>query len=143
MMDFLQQLVYWHWFILGMILLGLETLGVGGFLIGIGVAAIGQGIISLIAPSLSWQVQLVLFGVMALVFSFVYWKFFRKVNEKTDRPAINDRARQMIGKTATVVAPNKIQIGDVMWDYECDDKPAIGDTVTVTEANGMTLVVKT
>lgn len=141
-MELIEHLVYWHWFILGMALLGLETLGVGGFLIGIGIAAIIQGIISLIAPFLSWQVQLVVFGVMALVFSFVYWKFFRKVNEKTDRPAINDRARQMIGKSATVVAPNKIQIGDVMWDYTCSKKLAIGDEVTVVGAQGMALIVK-
>lgn len=141
MFEIFENLVYWHWFIIGMVLLAMEAFGVGGFLVGIGIAAIVQGIIGFVVSDMTWQVQLVTFGVLSVVFSFVYWKYFRKVNEKSDRPAINDRAKQMIGKTAKVVAENKIQIGDVMWDCRCNVELSVGESVTVTDNKGMTLIV--
>ena len=56
-MEYLHQLQAWHWLCFGLVLLALEVVGIGGFLIGAGVAALLQAITLLIFPEMSWQIQ--------------------------------------------------------------------------------------
>lgn len=146
-MEFLSQLESWHWLTLGLVLLGLEALGIGGFLIGAGVAALLQALTLWVWPSMSWQLQWSVFALDSVVLSFLYWKYFKNFNQTTDHEAINDRASQMIGHR-TVLAEdlpagqNKLQFGDTYWKVHCKHALKSGDSIEVVSGSGMLLEIE-
>jgi membrane protein implicated in regulation of membrane protease activity len=146
-MELLQQLEAWHWLTLGLILFGLETVGIGGFLIGAGLAAIMQAVAFWLFPIMSWQLQLSVFAANTLLISLVYWKYFRSFNQQTDHQQINNRAMQLVGKRITLDADilageNRIQIADTYWKVRNDENLVTGDRVEVTSSVGMLLHIK-
>lgn len=146
-MEYLQQLEPWHWLTIGLLLLGLETLGVGGFLIGAAVAAILMAATLWFLPGMSWQLQLSVFAVEALVLSVVYWNFFKEFNQRTDSHKLNDRASQLIGKQMTLeiempAGHGRVQIGDTFWKVECSESLRVGDLIEVTSSDGMLLYIE-
>lgn len=137
----------WHWLVFGILLLVAETLGAGGFLIGIAIAAFVQSIIAVSANNLSWDFQLLLFGLNSLLFTVIYWKFFRKFNQKTDAPTINNRAAQLVGRQLLLEQPltngvGKILIGDTFWRATADSELPAGTKVEIVSSEGMNLVVR-
>ena len=145
-MDMSIVLEPWHWLILFFVLLGAEALGAGGFLLGSAAAAAFVSLWLWLVPDMSWPVQLVIFGTGCLLLSFSYWKLFRKVNNKSDSPELNNRASQLVGRTIVLdhdlpAGQNKLQIGDTLWKVESQRDVPQGRTVSVTGNKGMILVV--
>lgn len=146
-MDIAITLEPWHWLILLFVLLGAEALGAGGFLLGSAAAAAVVSLWLWLVPAINWPVQLVIFGIASLLLSFAYWKLFRKVNDKSDSPELNNRASQLVGRTIILdhdlpAGHSKLQIGDTLWKVESDRYVPRGRTVSVTGNQGMTLVVR-
>lgn len=147
MEDYTITLQPWVWLIIGIILITFEAIGVGGFLLGIGIAALCQALILLIFGSMSWQVQVVLFSINSIIFSVLYWKYFRSFNQKSDNSLINDRASQLIGKSVEINQPlvngqGRVQIGDTLWKVESEDTLTEGSKATVISSKGMILILK-
>ena len=145
--TFIMTIQPWHWLVFGFALLVIETLGAGGFLIGLAIAAMVQSVIAANFVDLSWDFQLAVFAVNAIVFTVLYWRFFRKFNQKTDAPQINDRAAQFIGrqfelKQALVNGEGKITIGDTLWRVRANENLQQGTQITVKATDGMTLLVE-
>jgi len=90
-MEIVNQLEPWHWLSLGMLLLGMEIIGVGGFLLGSGVAALLMAITLWAIPDMSWQLQLVVFGIDSVALTIIYWKYFKNFNTKTDHDRRNGK----------------------------------------------------
>ncbi|MBS4083996.1 MAG: NfeD family protein, partial [Rhizobiales bacterium] len=65
-MNFLVQLGNWNWFIVGGLLLALEVIVPGTFMLWLGLAAIATGVIGWIV-SMSWQVQIVIFAILSVI----------------------------------------------------------------------------
>ena len=136
--------MHYGWWILALVLIGAELLAPGYFLIWIGFAAAALGVVSFLAPGLSFLAQAVLFAVLALISCFVYWRFVRKViDERSDQPLLNRRAEQFVGKrytldTAIVGGRGKVRIGDSPWLAEGPDLPA-GTEVEVNGVGGTTV----
>ena len=146
-MDWIATIPPWQWLVLGIILLTLETLGIGGFFIGIALASVVQSIIVFAFPGIGWSFQLFIFAVNSLVFTFLYWKVFKPFNNRTDQPSINDRAAQMIGRRVQINediphGEGKVQIGDTYWRVRAEEGLVAGDSVTVTGSDGMLLLVE-
>ena len=59
--TFLEQITIWHWLIFGCAMVVLEILAPGIIFVWLGAAAIITGIISLLAPTLSWEFQFLIF----------------------------------------------------------------------------------
>jgi membrane protein implicated in regulation of membrane protease activity len=137
----------WSWLILsGLVLLG-ETLGAAGFLLGISAAAFLTGLIAFIAPDVGWRLQMLLFAALSLVMTALYWWRFRRFNEATDQPQLNQRVRQMIGSTHVLTdtyesGEGRLQIGDTLWRIRSATPLTAGTRVRVTGAEGMTLLVE-
>ncbi len=136
-MELLMNLEYWHWWILALVFLIFEVLGFSGFLLGAVVAAVATGLVALVAP-VGWEVQITLFGIMAVVFTVVYWKKFRRFNQKTDQEGLNTVEQRLMGKHGSVVkvlssTEVKIQIGDTLWTATADTEHQEGDKVTVSK----------
>ena len=146
MIALIDSLTHWHWLILGMALLIAEMLGAGGFLIGVAIASRVMGAVVAFFD-LHWHTQLILFAVMSVAFTLIYWKKFRTFNEGTDQPMLNDRAAQLVGRKvkaseAIVNGQGKIQIDDTFWKVKCDGEVEAGGLVDIVGHDGMVLEVK-
>lgn len=147
MSEFFTELSPWHWLILGMLLLGFEVLGTAGFLLGIALAALLQAVILFVVPDMGWQQQLLVFALASVIFTLLYWKLFRRFNDRSDQPLLNDRAAQLIGRQLVLAGPienglGRIQIGDTLWRAQADENIAAGSKIEIVDSQGMVLVVK-
>ncbi len=147
MSVFFSELSSWHWLILGMLLLGLEVLGTAGFLLGIALAALLQAVILFVVPEMEWQLQLLVFALASVIFTLLYWRLFRRFNDQSDQPLLNDRAAQLIGRQLVLAGPienglGRIQIGDTLWRAQSDANISVGSKIEIIGSQGMVLVVK-
>ncbi len=144
-MEILMTLTPWHWLILGVVLFAVESLGAGGFLLGVVAASAVTSIVSWLG--FDWQFQVVSFAVLSIGFSFAYWKFLKNFNlERTEPVVINEKMESLIGsvgKVVNIVSPltGKVQIGDTLWEFKSSEPVEEGGFVLVEAYNGMTLVV--
>lgn len=145
MSAWLSQLEPWHWLTLGLVLLAAEALGAAGFLLGTAIAAFTLAILNAMFD-MSWQTQLVVFSVSAVVYSIAYWKYFKAFNKQSDHEEINQRAASLIGREFILQhdfckGEGRVQIGDTFWKTKCDFDLKQGDKVTVTGASAMTITI--
>ncbi|MDX8498668.1 NfeD family protein [Mesorhizobium captivum] len=131
----------WNWMVLGFVLLVMEIVAPGVFMLWIGIAALIIGAISLLvwdAAFWTWQVQVLAFLVLSLISAFVGKKVVGDRHVNADQPLLNRRGAQLVGRTATLAEPIKngrgrIRLGDTLWRVSGPDLPA-GAQVRVTGA---------
>jgi membrane protein implicated in regulation of membrane protease activity len=145
-MNLLSELVYWHWLLLGVILIILEVFSPGAYLLWLGLAAGATGILAALAPDLPWQAQSLIFALLSLGSVLGARQWLRKHPIKTDRPTLNRRGEQYIGREFTLQSPithgqGKIQVDDTRWKIHGEDCPA-GCRIQVIGAEGVVLQVK-
>jgi inner membrane protein len=140
------EIVFWHWWVLGIALLIFELLAPGVFFLWVGLSAFVVGAIAALLPVLSWQYQLFMFSVLS-VLSVVLWRIYLKKHPiKSDRPLLNRRSAQYIGRVFTLEEPiinrrGKIKVDDSIWKIEGEDCPA-NTQVKVVSVNGVVLQVE-
>ncbi len=145
-MEWLENAVYWHWFVLAVILIILEVFSPGAFFLWLGIAAGAVGLILLLSPGLEWEYQLLLFAAFSLA-SIASWRLILKRHPtQTDEPRLNRRGEQYIGRVFTLQEPivnrlGKIRVDDSTWKIEGSDCPE-GSTVRVVDADGVVLKVE-
>jgi len=64
MSDYFTTLLFWHWWVLALVLVIVEMVAPGFFLLWIGLAAGVTGLILFVIPGLAWEMQFVLFGLL-------------------------------------------------------------------------------
>jgi membrane protein implicated in regulation of membrane protease activity len=141
----IQQVDYWHWWILAGILLLIEVLAPSFFFLWLAIAAAVTGVILLGLPELDWQYQLMIFSGLSVVSIALFRRYQRQHPATTDQPALNRRGEQYIGRTFTLEQPivnrtGKLQVDDSTWRITGDDLPA-GTRVTVTGVDGVVLEI--
>ena len=137
----ISELGPWNWMVLGFVLLVVEVIAPGFFMLWIGIAALIIGAVSLLiwdAAIWSWQVQVLAFLALSLVSAFVGKKLMGGRDQPTDQPLLNRRGAQLVGRMATLAEPIKdgrgrIKLGDTLWRVSGPDLPA-GTQVRVTSA---------
>ncbi len=144
--DYLQHLSFWDWLGLGTVLLILEVFGAGGYLLWIGVAAAGVGVISFLIPALPWTLQFLLFGLLSVLTALYWWRRQRNVVRPSDQPGLNMRGQELIGHTfvvqsAIVGGRGKIKVNDGVWMVIGPDLP-VGSQVRVVRQEGAILRVE-
>jgi membrane protein implicated in regulation of membrane protease activity len=135
----------WNWLILAGLFLVLELLAPGILLIWFGIAAGIVGALALLFDVV-WQWQLMLFAALSLAAVLTARKFLRTDDAQSDRPLLNRRAQQHVGKSYLVSdaienGRGKVKIGDTLWRAEGPDA-AQGTRVKVTGTDGATLMVE-
>ena len=139
--------IHYGWWLLALVLIGIELLAPGFFMLWIGIAAAATALVLLFLPDLSFLVQSVLFAVLAVASCYVYWRFIRSAGGvATDQPYLNRRAEQYVGRrfvleTAIVNGNGKARVGDSLWLVEGPDLPA-GTPIEVVAVDGTTLKVQ-
>lgn len=137
---------WWHWLIVGMVLLILEMFSPAAFFMWMGLSAAITGVITLIAPELSWQIQLTIFSVLSIVIITAAKLWFNKKPIKSDEPLLNERGQELIGRTYAVQqeimnGEGRIKVGETTWKAVGPDAPA-GTKVRVVGAKAAVLEVE-
>jgi membrane protein implicated in regulation of membrane protease activity len=137
----------WHpsvwWLIAGVVLLCLELLAPGIFLMWFGLAAIAVAI-TVYALALSLPTQLLAFAVFSLIAGVFGWRWYRRAVAH-DRGPVMEPGSVYLGQVATVVEPlrhgrGKVRLHDSLWLAEGKDADT-GATVRVTGQHGSVLRV--
>jgi len=144
-MGLLENVEYWHWLVLGVLLALLEIFSPGVFMLWIGIGAAVTGLLLLLIPDLPWQVQLVAFALFSIGAIVAARVFLTTHPLESDQPALNRRGEQYIGRVftldqAVVNGEGKIRVDDSTWKVHGKDCPA-GTRVKVVGVDGVVLQV--
>jgi hypothetical protein len=136
----------WTWVVAGVVLIGLEMLAPGVFLIWLGLAAVLTGVAQW-AFNLSWQAQALVFALLAAGAVALGRVLTRNRDEEDPtRPALNRRGQALVGRTfvldsAIANGTGRIRVDDSFWRVTGPDTP-VGASVRVVRVEGTTLVVE-
>jgi membrane protein implicated in regulation of membrane protease activity len=144
-MNALEQIVFWHWWVFGLGMLILEAFIPGAIFLWMGISAGVVGLLLLVIPGMGWEWQFLLFATLSVV-SVLAWKKYRPTVVAADRPALNRRGEQYVGRSFTLREPivngvGKLYVDDTTWRISGADQPA-GRKVQVTGVDGTTLRVE-
>ena len=136
----------WHWLLLGVLLIISELLSPAAVFIWLAVAAGLVGLILVAFPQIDWLLQLLLFAGLSLLSLVVGRRFFKHHPIATDRPNLNRRGHQYVGRVFTLDAPivnggGRIKVDDTTWKISGADCPE-GTRITVTGVDGVILTVR-
>lgn len=140
------HLLFWHWWVLAIILFILEVFTFGAFFMWMGLAAIVTGLILLVFADLSWQLQFVLFAISSIAAIFLGRMFFNRKEINTEDPTLSQLESELIGKIVVVEVAIKngsgrVRVGDTTWKAKGADF-SIGTSVKVVAVSGTDLMVK-
>ena len=145
-MEFLEQAEFWHWWIAAIVFVVIETFAPGAIFLWMGVDAGIVGLILLIFADLGWEYQFLIFALFTVVTAVGWRAYLRRHPTAKDRPTLNRRGEQYVGRTFTledaiVNGQGKITVDDSTWKIEGDDLPA-GTKIQVTGVEGTVFKVE-
>jgi inner membrane protein len=144
------EAVYWHWFLLGILLAMAEMFLASFTILWFGLGALLVGVCLLLFPDMPFNFQLLLWIVLSGGFAIFWFKYFRpKMVDKTKAGIARDAA---IGEAGTVIkTPVEGKkgvvrfvtpiLGDDEWEFVCEQQVATGDRVYIKDFSGNTLIV--
>jgi membrane protein implicated in regulation of membrane protease activity len=143
--DFVAANAHWSWIVAGLILLALELLLPGGFLLWMGISGIITGLVAMYQP-IGWPLQWLIFGVLSLVTIALWVRWNRSRPTPTDRPYLNRRADQLIGQEVVLEQAiaqgfGRVVLGDTVWRVSGVDQP-VGQKVRIVGSEGAVLKVE-
>ena len=140
------EVVFWYWWVLAIILLGVEILAPGFFFLWLALSGFAVGSVLLLIPLTSIEIQLVLFAALSILSVLLWRRYGIQYQTETDHPLLNKRGAQYIGRTFSLIEPiengrGKIKVDDSIWTVQGDDCP-IESKVEVIAVNGTLFSVK-
>ena len=144
-------ILWYHWLILGMLLLLGEMLVPSFTLLWFGLAGLLIGVVLLLVPDLSFTLQLLIWACASIAFTILWFKYFKPT--MTDKTKAGISREAVTGETGIVikVPQNELRgivrfsmplLGADEWQFICADACKVGDRVEVIDVSGNTLVVK-
>lgn len=142
------ELEWWHWMVLGMVLVALEMMVTTFFLIWFGMAAIVVGLLMLFtAPS--FTAQMVLWAVLSVIMTAGWVRYFKNP-DRTRSGQAKEGVKGVIGlmtKPVTEVQPGEIifqrpVLGADRWPVVADKPIAAGERARIVDVQGQTLQVE-
>lgn len=134
------EIVFWYWWVLALGFLGLEMLVTGFFFLWLAVSAFVTGSLLLVIPVMAFDVQLLLFSLMAIVSVMVWRRYVSAKAQTSDHPLLNRRGAQYVGRTFNLIeaienGQGKIKVDDSLWKVHGPDCP-VGTKVKIIAVNG-------
>jgi len=119
-MEWINEIIYWHWLIVAVVLIILEILIPGAYFLWMGVSAIFVGGLMYIFPELAFLVQILIFAILSVIAVIMYRSYRKKNPLVTDEPALNRRGEKYIGQSFTLKEPivngvGRIKVDDSTW----------------------------
>lgn len=143
--DFIASNGPWSWIVAGLILLALELVVPGGFLLWMGISGLITGLVVLFQP-IGWPLQWLIFGVLSLISIALWVRWNRGRSDNSDRPYLNRRADTLVGQEAVLEHAieqgfGRIVLGDSVWRVTGPDLPQ-GQKVRIVGSDGAVLRVE-
>ena len=143
------EILWWHWVVLGIVLMLLELAVPAFFLIWFGAAAVAVGLLLVIFPGLPFSAQVIFWTGLSLLFIWLWFKVFRRGAHKTRVGFSRGTLIGEIGLVIREIAPfqkgqirfQKPILGDEIWESIADEAIPVGERVRVLEVEGNTLKV--
>ena len=144
-------ILWYHWLILGMLLILGEMLLPSFTLLWFGLAAVLTGLLLLLIPTLGLSAQLLFWAMASIGFTVLWFKYFKPT--MTDKTKAGISREAVTGESGFVIkAPHDEIRGTVRfsmpllgadeWEFICNNDCKVGDRVEVVDVTGNTLVVK-
>lgn len=135
-MDVFGSVTCWHWFALCLVLLIIEMIGAGGYLLWVSIAAGLTGLLLALSPEMSWQWQIVFFSVTAVASAIGWWRYQLAHPHRVDEPLLNKRSAQYVGRIFTLSdavenGRGKIRVDDSFWEVAAQEDMPAGARVKV------------
>jgi len=142
----MKDIIFWHWWIIAIVLVILEAFVSGTFLLWMGVSAAVVGAVLLIAPGMGWEYQVLLFAVFSVVSIALWLVRLKKHPTGSEVSNLNRRAAQYMDRIAIVKDPivngqGTINVDDTIWRVLGPDCDA-GTKIKVVGAEGTDLKVE-
>ena len=143
------QLLYWHWLVIGMLLVVAEIFIPSFTVLWFGLGALVVGFVEMVAP-MSMTTQILLWTVSSVLFA-VGW--FKVIKPKMAAANQNKQSCQSaIGESGLVIKlPSESTLGTMRfstpvldrdeWQFRCDVAVELGDRLHIREISDQTLVV--
>ncbi len=133
----------WAWIVLGLVLMALEIVVPGTFLLWFGLAALATGALTFVV-SMPWAGQIVVFAVLAAVAAYEARRRLAREEDSED-PTLNTGAQRLVGNHYMLDEPivggrGRLRIGDGSWAVDGPDLPA-GTSVEIVAVEGTRLRV--
>ena len=120
MLEFLSiNLIWWHWIVLGIILLTMEMFTGTFILLGLGLSGIIVGIIDVIYP-LSLNMELTIWMILSLLFIILWFKYMK--DNSVDHSGQSNYSLETLGVVEKSIDRNRR--GTVRFDT-----PVLGTTI--------------
>ncbi len=143
------ELFYWHWLLLGMVLMITEIFLPSFTILWFGLGAIVVGLVALIVD-MSFNIQLFLWLFSSIVFVLLWFKYFKP--RMIDKAHVGENLTSVIGEFGQVIkvpadgSNGKVRfvtpvLGSDEWNFMTEDLVQIGDRVYIKEVSGDTLIV--
>lgn len=146
MSEFIPFTGPWFWWIAVAVLLLLEMMMPGFFMLWLAFAAALTAIVDHLF-NFGWMGEVFTFALLSLASILASWRFvMNQRHKKSDSPHLNQRQNAFVGKTyilveAIINGSGKIKVEDALWDVDGDDQ-AKGARVKVTAVDGLRLKVE-
>tara|TARA_B110000858_G_scaffold175732_1_gene209327 strand:+ start:11402 stop:11854 length:453 start_codon:yes stop_codon:yes gene_type:complete len=144
------ELLYWHWIVLGLMLMLSEIFLGSFFIFWFGAAALSVGIAMLVLPNMSEAAQIIIWATSSLMFALAWFKFVKPLSRDKTKAGMSREA--LLGQIGQVLDPpngdkfGKLRfpaplLGSDEWLIISQDELTAGDRVSVIDLSGNSLIV--
>lgn len=145
------ELLYWHWIVLGVLLLLSELALTTFFIFWFGVAAILVGALLFLFPGIALSIQVLVWTVLSSVLAVAWFKYLKPLSIDRTKAGLSREA--IVGEVGQVIlAPLDDRRGRLRfpapvlgadeWDIIASPGVAVGDRVRVVDVSGNSLIVE-
>lgn len=145
------ELAYWHWIVLGVVLVLSEIMLTTFFVLWFGVAALVMALVLLVLPALALGWQVFIWTLLSIALAVLWFRYLKPL--AVDRTMAGMSREAIIGETGQVIsAPTGERRGQLRfpapilgadeWLIISTDSLAVGDRVRVKDFSGNALIVE-
>lgn len=143
------QIQWWHWVVLGIVLMLLELAVPSFFLVWFGLGALIVAVLAVIFPTAPFAAEILAWTVSSLIFVALWFKLFKPNMYKSTAGMARGSLIGEVGLVTRDIRPyekgqirfQKPILGDEVWESVSDEEIRIGERVRVLEVEGNTLKV--
>ena len=143
------QMLYWHWLVLGVVLIVAEIFIPSFTILWFGLGALVVGVAALMVE-MSLSLQVLLWSIFSVLFTVLWFKLVKprmvdSSNSEMAREAAIGESGQVIklpaGDTRGKLRFSTPILGEDEWEFSCDSEVALGDRLHIQEISDSVLIV--
>lgn len=143
------EMLYWHWIILGVLLILFELVIPSFTAMWFGLSAIAVGAVLWLEPNLAGSYQVLIWGVLSGVLTIIWFRIFKP--KKGHHHAVKEEVEGEMGLVATLASGNRPGVvrfstpllGEDEWPYKSEETLEVGQQIKVINVeNNILIVVK-